>query len=95
MNSISILFIPNKFHKFLASNIFTTASLFLMNLRFPLTLSGLWSDNNHKLRKMFKRLPQINEYASTASEDNWRCLKPFKDITRGPLPNKTANEEVE
>ena len=41
INLISFLLIPNKFHKFLASNIFTTASLFLVNLRFPLTLSGL------------------------------------------------------
>ena len=41
MNLIRILFIPNTLYKFLASNIFTTASLFVMDLRFPLTLSGL------------------------------------------------------
>ena len=32
MNLIRILFIPNTLYKFLASNIFTTASLFFMDL---------------------------------------------------------------
>ena len=52
---------------------------------------------------MFKQPPQINEYATTTSEDNWRCLRQFKNNARGRLPNKTliifnrlyANEEVE
>ena len=45
----------------------------------------------------------MNEYATATSEDNWRCLRQFKNNARGRLPNKTliifnrlyANEEVE
>ena len=40
MNLISILFIPNTLYKFLASNIFTTASLFYGS---KISLNPVWT----------------------------------------------------